>query len=111
MGYAPDPGGVFASDTHRRVLSHVPDPGADAMGLHPLGHRISPDPHHGLAHVDDLQAVLDDLEAEGFVKKGKDDTYITTDEGMAALAAPAPETAGPVTPAVIDGLDAGDLLP
>lgn len=109
--YASDPGGVFESDTHRRVLSHVPDPGFEPMALHPLGHRLSPDPHHGLQHVDDLQSVLDALEASGYVSKSEDGCYISTDEGMAALAAPAPETTGPPTPAVIGGLDAGDLTP
>lgn len=103
MGFAPDPGGVFESDTHRRVCGHAPDPGTERMTLNDLGLRIQPDLHHGLSHVDELSEVLEDLRAKGYVD-WDDDGWITTDSGMAALAAPAPETSGPVTPAVIGGL-------
>lgn len=106
--FAPDPGGVFASDTHRRVLGHVPDAGDEPLGLHPLGHRISPDSHHGLQHVDDLAKVLSDLVAEGYCSEGEDG-WVCTEEGMDALCRPAPEQEGAATPAVIGGLDQGGL--
>ena len=31
MSYAADPGGVFASDAHRRVMAHLPNPDDDPM--------------------------------------------------------------------------------
>lgn len=104
MGYRPDPGGVFASDTHRRVLGHVPDPGDPPMELHPLGHHISPDPKHGLGHVDELEVVLRELEADDYCVYGEGG-WVMTDEGLEALRAPAPEDDGPVRPALIDGLE------
>jgi hypothetical protein len=106
--YLPDPGGVFESDTHRRVLSHVPDPPHSPMTLHPLGVRIQPDRHHGLSHVNELEEVLGALEACGYVAQDEGG-FITTDAGLEALCAPAPEApAGTeVKPALIAGLDLG----
>lgn len=104
--YRPDPGGVFESDTHRRVLAHVPLPSDEPSALHPLGVRISPDQHHELSHVDELEAVLGDLEASGYLCL-EDGAYCMTDAGLEALRAPAPEApAGtPVRPALLEGLD------
>jgi hypothetical protein len=104
--YRPDPGGVFDSDTHRRVLAHVPLPGDPPSALHPLGVRISPDRHHGLSHVDELEAVLGELEASGYLSR-EDGHFVMTDAGLEALQAPAPEApAGTeVKPALLEGLD------
>lgn len=97
---------MFESDTHRRVLAHVPLPGDPPSELHPLGARISPDRHHGLSHVDELEAVLGELEASGYLSCDGG-CYCMTDAGLEALQAPAPDApAGtPVTPATIAGLD------
>jgi hypothetical protein len=84
--YRPDPGGVFDSDTHRRVLAHVPLPGDPPSALHPLGVRISPDRHHGLSHVDELEAVLGELEASGYLSR-EDGHFVMTDAGLEALQA------------------------
>lgn len=103
---------MFESDTHRRVLAHVPLPGDPPQALHPLGARISPDRHHGLSHVDELEAVLGDLETSGYLCR-EDGCYCMTDAGLEALQAPAPEApAGTeVKPAAIAGLDLSEALP
>jgi hypothetical protein len=113
--YRPDPGGIFASDTHRRVLGHLPLPDADALALqgpggpkahrHSLGHRISGDAHHELQTVEDLEAVLHELEADGLASQLKSGWRMTK-AGLDALNAPLPqEPAGPASPALLQGLE------
>lgn len=89
--YFPDPGGVFPTDAHRRVASHLPRPDAAELNeVHKLDppepvsytllqllERLSPDPdtpfRYGLfdgALIDDsesLKAVLDQLIDDGLV--------------------------------------------
>lgn len=102
MSYAPDPGGVFASDTHRRVLAHLHD---EPQELNALGHRISGDAHHGLETVDELADVLADLEADGYAHETKAG-WKMTGEGLDALNAPLPNApSGPAKPAIISGLE------
>ena len=46
MSYAPDPGGVFASDAHRRVMAHLPNPDDEPLTAADLiAGRINRDPH------------------------------------------------------------------
>lgn len=105
MAYRPDPGGIFASDTHRRVLGHLPLPGDDPSDVTALGYRISGDAHHGLAHVDELSEVLEDLEADGHATQLKDGWRLTKG-GLDALNADVPDQPdGPTTPAVLGGLE------
>lgn len=106
-----DPGGIFDSDSHRRVLGHLTDealplsgPGGHKAHTRSLGHRVSQDPHHGLETVDDLEEVLKDLEADGYASKSKDGWKVTK-KGTEALAAPLPEEPdAPVGPVVLEGL-------
>lgn len=121
MSYRADPGGIFASDTHRRVLAHLPVPGDGPMVVNStemlrprelrrvsLAHRISSDAHHGLQHVDELAEVLADLEADGHAEQSKDGWKMTR-AGFDALTGPiAEEPEGPVTPAVLGGLGETD---
>jgi hypothetical protein len=103
MAYNADPGGVFASDTHRRVLAHVTE---DSLDLQTLGRRISQDQYHGLAHVDELEEVLKDLEADGYVSNAGGGWKVLK-KGTEALAAPVPDAdaGGDATPAVLGGLN------
>lgn len=100
MAYLADPGGVFASDTHRRVLAHLPK---EPMEFNAFGHRLSRDPWHGIQDAKELERVLGELEREGYAK-GKDGHWSMASAGLEALQAPAPERPGPITPAVIEGL-------
>lgn len=105
MTSLPDPGGVFASDSHRRALGHLPLPGDTPSELNALGHRISEDAHHGLETVNDLATVLHDLEADGHAES-TDDGWVQTPEGLDALNAPLPnQPTGPVAPAPLVGLE------
>lgn len=106
--YAPDPGGVFASDTHRRVLGHLSQ--SDPIDLHPLGHRISADPDHGLSTVEELEEVLTSLKADGFASQSKDG-WKMTQKGFDAITGPnanEPTPGGPAEPALLRGLEGED---
>lgn len=110
MSYAPDPGGHFASDAHRRVMAHLPNPDDDPVSVEDLiVDRINKDPHT-LAHFADageVVGVLEDLEADGHAKKLKDG-WKNTPDGFEALTGPPAETSAAEAPATI-GLDPATL--
>ena len=64
----PDPGGDFASDTHRRVMAAVP---ASAENERTVEERVAGDTELDLSQ-EELDEVLKDLEADGHVKQVKD---------------------------------------
>lgn len=94
MAYRPDPGGNFASDAHRRVLTAVPNPaqkgeesrvGRDAAGRRvygPIGseeailYRVGRDEVADLGEEEVLD-ILSDLEADGDVSHSKDGWFMT----------------------------------
>ncbi len=84
---APDPGGVFDSDVHRRVLGHVPLD--EHMSTEDLYNRLAPDEHTPVG-FDELPEVLKDLEAEGFASMAKDGWKVTK-RGLDQLNAPVKE--------------------
>ena len=87
MTYHADPGGVFESDAHRRVLGHLPPD--EKWALEDLAARLDPDEHTPITadEVDDLEGILLDLEAEGYVGQTKDGWKVTK-SGQEALNAP-----------------------
>lgn len=110
MSYSPDPGGVFASDAHRRVMAHLPNPQDDPVSIEDLiiG-RINHDPHT-LSHfdsADDVLGVLRDLEADGYAKELKSG-WKNTAEGFDVLIGPPTAKAAAEAPATI-GLDPATL--
>lgn len=88
MRYYADPGGVFATDVHRRVCGHLHD---EAQEIGALAERVDPDDHTPLGSGDesDLLEVLGDLEDEGYASRSKDG-YKLTKKGLDALQAPVP---------------------
>jgi hypothetical protein len=87
----PDPGGVFASDVHRRVQANVPNPDDEPLNVEQLlGERIAKDDHLDLT-ADELAEVLKDLEADGHSKQLKGG-WKNTPDGFAALTGPVKET-------------------
>lgn len=68
--YPPDPGGVFASDYHRRVAAHLPLPSEDAVTVADLLHRLDSDAYVGLGagSEEDVRRILDDLGEDGDAK-------------------------------------------
>lgn len=110
MSYSPDPGGIFASDAHRRVMAHLPNPDDEALSVDDLIlERVNQDPHT-LAHFDDAAEVLEvlkDLEADGHAKELKSG-WKNTAQGFDALTGPPSTEAAEEAPATI-GLDPATL--
>ena len=108
--YPPDPGGNFASDAHRRVMAHLPNPDDEALSIADLiTARINADPH-ALAHFSDAAEVadiLEELEADGHAKQLKSG-WRNTAEGFALLTGPPEETDAATAPATM-GLDPASL--
>lgn len=106
MAYPNDPGGVFVSDAHRRVMAHLPNPDDDPVSVEDLiAVRINKDPHT-LEHFDSSSEVADvlaDLEADGHAKQLKDG-WKNTPAGFDALTGPPGETQDQQAPAPL-GLD------
>ncbi len=96
MAYLADPGGVFASDTHRRVLGHLPLPTNEPVALfndegtprqqrrNSLFHRVADDVHTPVDTQEELAAVLAELEASGYVTQ-TDAGWVMTQEGLVAI--------------------------
>jgi hypothetical protein len=90
MSYPLDPGGVFASDTHRRVMANVPNPDDEALPVDELlAERVAKDDYLDL-DARELTDALDDLEADGHVKQTKNG-WKNTPAGFKALTAPPEE--------------------
>jgi hypothetical protein len=85
MSYHADPGGVFASDTHRRTLGHLTLD--DPFSVEDLFERMVPDV--GTNHEDhaELVSVLEDLEADGYASNTQAG-WKQTKKGLDALNAP-----------------------
>jgi len=117
--YRPDPGGVFASDVHRRVAAHIYAE-EEGTGWPVLGllHRLAEDhatplpPVHEEVGVPDyveglarLEAVLADLKSDG-VAANDGEVWVLTQKGLDLLTGPIanePEPDAPVEgPAMID---------
>ena len=81
-----DPGGVFASEQHRRVLGHLSLPDED-FGYSPdeLADRVSGDPNLGPI---DVVEVLEDLEADGHVAHTQAHGWRQTKAGFKAITGP-----------------------
>jgi hypothetical protein len=90
VSYPLDPGGVFASDVHRRVQANVPNPGDDPLTIEELlAQRIAKDEYLDIDESE-LIEVLEDLEANGHSKQLKDG-WKNTPAGFAALTGPPAE--------------------
>lgn len=90
MAYNADPGGVFESDAHRRVLAHLPLPGDDPTSVADLLERMLPDGATDFVDENELADVLDDLAASGYAGSTKVG-WKQTKKGLDALNAPVPE--------------------
>lgn len=110
MSYSPDPGNVFASDAHRRVMAHLPNPEDDPIQIENLiVDRINRDPHT-LEHfktANDVNSVLEDLETDGYAKHLKDG-WRNTAQGFDLLTGP-PKNVGTQNNTATIGLDPATL--
>lgn len=91
---AADPGGIFASDAHRRVMANLPNPDGDPMSVEELiRDRINED-DFALAHlqsIEEVEDVLADLEADGFASESQKG-WKNTKAGFEALTGPPDES-------------------
>jgi hypothetical protein len=98
MAYAADPGGIFASDAHRRILGHLATPDATyGWEVTPLLARVGPDPHTPFDQGDEsgISTVLNDLASEGYAKCHEGGVWVMTQAGFDALAGPIANEPGP----------------
>jgi hypothetical protein len=87
---APDPGGAFASDVHRRVQSNLPNPDQDPQTVEELlAGRIANDDYLEVDE-DELLDALKDLEADGHATETKQG-WKNTKSGFTLLTAPPSE--------------------
>jgi hypothetical protein len=110
VSYAPDPGGVFASDAHRRVMAHLPNPDDDPLPVEDLiAERINQDVHtlRHFGEATEVVEVLEDLESNGYAKKLKGG-WKNTPDGFDALTGPPSEDAVTQASTTI-GLDPSSL--
>lgn len=104
MAYPPDPGGNFASDAHRRIMAHLPNPDDTPITLEELiQHRVNRDPYtltHFTSAVEIL-GVLHDLEDDGHAEE-LETGWQNTPAGFDTLTGPPTSEAAHDTPATID---------
>lgn len=86
MTYAPDPGGNFASDAHRRVMAALANPDEDHISVEGLVKRVDRDDHLDLGR-DEAVEILADLEADGDATQTKNG-WKNTKSGFEALTGP-----------------------
>jgi len=60
-----DPGQVFPTDSHRRVLAYLPQPGEDAQSTPALCERIAEDANVPFEDLETLRRILTDLATSG----------------------------------------------
>jgi hypothetical protein len=110
--YPPDLGGAFASDAHRRVMAHLPNPDDDPITVEDLiTQRINRDPHTltHFADASELVTVLEDLKADGHAKQLKAGWKNTPDGFEILTGPPTPTDAAPLqatiglNPATLNG--------
>jgi hypothetical protein len=65
--FVDDPGGVFASDAHRRVLGHLPTPDEPRTSRDLLIVRINEDGQNPLSDPGDIDNVVVDLANEDYL--------------------------------------------
>lgn len=115
MTYLADPGGRFASDTHRRVLGHLPLP-TDTYGWRAaaLLYRMMPDVGSTFKDPEELLTVLGELQEEGLAEVVGPGAWRMTEKGfdtitMGIVNEPGPG-AGSTTPAMISEIGAATQL-
>lgn len=103
MTYPADPGGIFASDAHRRIMAHLPNPDDQPITVEDLIlERINRDVHTlaFFQSADEIAEILEDLKADGHAKHLKAG-WINTESGFDALTGPPSAKAALNTPATI----------
>lgn len=84
-----DPGNIFESDYHRRLLAHLPKPDEDPMAVDSLFYRMLRDegfPEEGLEEL--IQTILSDLVNGDHAESAGDGGFRMTETGLNDLNGP-----------------------
>jgi hypothetical protein len=81
--FVDDPGGVFATDAHRRVLGHLPTPDQQRMSPAELYGRIASDQGNPLIEVEEIERLVSQLAEQGLV--ATENGLRMTDDGLEAI--------------------------
>lgn len=85
--FVDDPGEVFATDAHRRVLGHLPTPGEPRTSADLLRQRVAEDQGNPLLQGSDEEGeflrVVSELEADGLLST--DNGLRMTEAGLEAI--------------------------
>ena len=105
MSFLADPGGIFASDVHRRVLASISTPEAEVGWTIPaLLARLNEDPFTPIPTQPDLDiaaeetaisTVLKELKTDGFVEEFAGGIFRMSVAGFEALTGPIANQPGP----------------
>jgi hypothetical protein len=87
MSYQPDPGGIFASDIHRRTTGYLPQPEEDPISTTALLVRFGPDAAVPIGDELTLTQVLEALDGAGQAE-GSDGLWRQTEKGHDDLCGP-----------------------
>ena len=87
---APDPGGAFATDVHRRVMAALPNPDDSAQTVEELVEGRIADDDHLDADQTEVEDALQDLEADGHATQSKSG-WKNTKSGFELLTGPPTE--------------------
>lgn len=93
--YLADPGGIFDSDTHRRVLAHILEPGEEPISVENLLARMLSDGPTQFTDIEELRQVCDELVDDGDAERVEGD-YLMTSQGLQKLNDPLPNEPPPL---------------
>lgn len=108
MPYRADPGGIFESDAHRRVLAHLSRPqDNEGYTVEALLHRLEDDGPTNFTETYELQAVLNQLVEGGDAVEHDGGIFQQSEQGFDKLTGPIANEPDPnETPKVPARLDA-----
>lgn len=87
----PDPGGVFPSDDHRRVLGHLGTRATEGYEVGELLERMWPDDSTSFEEERELLEVLEELQADGLATESARGAWYMTKAGFDAITGPVAE--------------------
>ncbi|HEV2790116.1 MAG TPA: hypothetical protein VGV69_02310 [Solirubrobacterales bacterium] len=96
MSYQPDPGGIFASDVHRRTAGHLPQPEEEPISTAALLARLDPDASTPVGDELTLTQVLESLAKAGQIE-GADGLWRQTTKGHSDLCGPIADEPPPLS--------------
>jgi hypothetical protein len=107
MSYLPDPGGIFASDAHRRTAGHLPQPEEDPISVAALLARLKADEMTQVGDELTLTQILESLAGEKRAESAGG-LWRQTVKGHADLSGPIADEPPPLTGEALAQAEAAD---